>query len=395
MISGGKLCILNEIRTRSQYNKSNFLSRVQDLARMTSADEYEKLKLMKGGKLPIQDTPLILYRFDESGEINVFYNPDYSVSRLMKDRILSSNEEAEYSADAEIEFTEEAKKESQKLKSITKDELDFANWLKRIKGDSFGISIGMGTPDMVGFKSDNSKLNWIPVDYSTYWDEIELNLDKEFDKSVTGKLKAYLYKSWKSFFSKMKPTDEKIDALEFFDKVKEAFEILEAPESVTKELMEYVENLKRLKKSDRIITRAITKILSSISENKLSNHQYRYISESQAVEFIRNSKRGLAFTYLSDYDKPIPEEVTKKFEEAEKLYAFDNYVILHYVGSKEDRNKVKKNAEEEERRRKDPILFGLITGSRKLYYITDWITEDDDLTLEKLLGEISGEAELV
>ena len=103
--------------------------------------------------------------------------------------------------------------------------------------------------------------------------------------------------------------------------------------------MEYVENLKRLKKSDRIITRAITKILSSISENKLSNHQYRYISESQAVEFIRNSKRGLAFTYLSDYDKPIPEEVTKKFEEAEELYAFDNYVILHYVGSKEDRKK--------------------------------------------------------
>ena len=44
MISGGKLCILNEIRTRSQYNKSNFLSRVQDLARMTSADEYERNK---------------------------------------------------------------------------------------------------------------------------------------------------------------------------------------------------------------------------------------------------------------------------------------------------------------------------------------------------------------
>lgn len=392
MISGGKLCILDEIRTRSQYNKSNFLNRVSDLARLTSVEEYEKIKLSKGGKLSIQETPLILYRFDESGEIDVFFNPDYSISRLMKDRMMTSNEEAEYLADSEIEFTEEAKKKSHELKSITKDELDFATWLKKIKGSSFGF----GTPnDMLEFRSDNIKLNWIPTDYSTYWDEIELNLEKEFNRSVTGRIKSYLYKSWRSFFSSIRSSDKKIDALEFFDKVKDAFEILEAPESVTKELMEYVENLKRLKRSDRIITKAIAKIFSSISENKLSNHQYKYISESQAVEFIRNSKRGLAFTYLSDYDKPIPEEVTKKFEEAEELYAFDDYVILHYVGSKEDRDKVRKNAEEEQRRRKDPILFGLIAGSRKLYYITDWVTEDDDLTLEKLLSEISGEAELV
>ena len=33
---------------------------------------------------------------------------------------------------------------------------------------------------------------------------------------------------------------------------------------------------------------------------------------------------------------------------------------------------------------RDPILFGMIEGSRRLYFVADWVTDDDDLTLEKL-----------
>ena len=32
----------------------------------------------------------------------------------------------------------------------------------------------------------------------------------------------------------------------------------------------------------------------------------------------------------------------------------------------------------------DPILFGMVEGSDKLYYVADWITEEDDLTLAKV-----------
>ena len=46
-------------------------------------------------------------------------------------------------------------------------------------------------------------------------------------------------------------------------------------------------------------------------------------------------------------------------------------------------------AEKKQReKRRDPILFGLIKNSRKLYFICDWKTDTDDLTLEKLEKEL-------
>ena len=45
--------------------------------------------------------------------------------------------------------------------------------------------------------------------------------------------------------------------------------------------------------------------------------------------------------------------------------------------------------EAEAKRRRDPIMFGLISGSKKLYYICDWVTPDDDITLDKVI-EILG-----
>lgn len=45
--------------------------------------------------------------------------------------------------------------------------------------------------------------------------------------------------------------------------------------------------------------------------------------------------------------------------------------------------------ESERRKRTDPILFGLISGSKNLYYIADWIDEYCDLTLEEFL-KVSG-----
>ena len=44
--------------------------------------------------------------------------------------------------------------------------------------------------------------------------------------------------------------------------------------------------------------------------------------------------------------------------------------------------------EREEAKRKDPILFGVLAGSRKLYYITDWVDEYCDLSLEKFVDTI-------
>ena len=60
---------------------------------------------------------------------------------------------------------------------------------------------------------------------------------------------------------------------------------------------------------------------------------------------------------------------------------FDNYVVMHY----DPQGKHKEETRKEEAKRKDPILFGLIAGSRKLYYIADWVDEYCNLTLEKFV----------
>jgi hypothetical protein len=40
---------------------------------------------------------------------------------------------------------------------------------------------------------------------------------------------------------------------------------------------------------------------------------------------------------------------------------------------------------------KDPILFGVLKGTRNLYFIGDWIDEYCDLTLDKFLSTLEME----
>lgn len=110
----------------------------------------------------------------------------------------------------------------------------------------------------------------------------------------------------------------------------------------------------------------------------------KYVSEEQIVKFMLKSERGMRMEYLRYYANILPAEVAKKKLQADALLVFDNYCVLHY-SSDEKFSIIKEKVDDREReRRRDPILFGMIKGSRKLYYITDWVTEDDDLTLDKL-----------
>lgn len=118
-----------------------------------------------------------------------------------------------------------------------------------------------------------------------------------------------------------------------------------------------------------------------------------YVSEDTMIEFLRKSERGTMVDFLRYYDDEIPAEVIEKKVAADKLMVFDNYVVAHYsdlihkaatVAEKVSAKEEKKQRE----KRRDPILFGLIKNSRKLYYICDWKTETDDLTLEKIEKEL-------
>lgn len=108
------------------------------------------------------------------------------------------------------------------------------------------------------------------------------------------------------------------------------------------------------------------------------------LREEQLVEFVLKSKRGLELDYLHRFKRLIPEEIAAKKLAADERQIFDNYVVLHYDPEKKASELTKAEKKAEELARRDPILFGLIEGSRKLYFVGDWVDELCDLTLEKI-----------
>lgn len=115
-----------------------------------------------------------------------------------------------------------------------------------------------------------------------------------------------------------------------------------------------------------------------------ANGYYYVVTEKQVLDFANKTEKGVDLIYLKNFARPLPEKVVKKLITLDSLEVFDNYAILTYDPKKKDRIET----EEERAKRRDPILFGLISGSDKLYYITDWIDEFCDLTLAQFVDTL-------
>lgn len=104
--------------------------------------------------------------------------------------------------------------------------------------------------------------------------------------------------------------------------------------------------------------------------------------------------RNVLAVKLSNYPRPIPKGSSKKIKNAKKV--FDDIVILYTDYTGKDRKHV-----EEGRKEKDPIAFGILKSEFKnpitnrkqtvqhtqAFFITDWVDDDCDLTLDKLISE--------
>lgn len=113
------------------------------------------------------------------------------------------------------------------------------------------------------------------------------------------------------------------------------------------------------------------------------------ISEEQVVEFVKRAESGIRLDYIENFARPIPEDVIKIKLKADDLLVFDNYCVMYYDKESKGYKQTEAEKEAERRKRTDPILFGLISGSKNLYYVADWIDEYCDLTLEEFL-KVSG-----
>jgi lipopolysaccharide export LptBFGC system permease protein LptF len=112
----------------------------------------------------------------------------------------------------------------------------------------------------------------------------------------------------------------------------------------------------------------------------------KYVDEEQVVKFYKqtNKDNNLKLTYIENYIRIIPTKIIELKNKADELKIFDNYVILHY----DPQNNSTNLTEKEIAKAKDPIMFGVIRQSRKLYFIGDWVDPYCNLTLDKMMKEI-------
>jgi hypothetical protein len=94
---------------------------------------------------------------------------------------------------------------------------------------------------------------------------------------------------------------------------------------------------------------------------------------------------GFRLDWMKNFTRVLPVDVAAKKKIADELKIFDNYVVFHYdpEGAANAMTKA-----EIEAAKKDPILFGVIKNSNKLYFVADWIDEFCDLTMKEVVEKL-------
>lgn len=209
------------------------------------------------------------------------------------------------------------------------------------------------------------------------------------------KEKPSLWKTIKEYFKKKKEDDaeekreRKFDILKFFADVHGIIEDDEAKKYIDR-ITDYIQCIGYTEKAGQ--TALKEKLIRGLIINKLESilfakGYYRALTEEAIVELAQNCPKSLSLDYIENYVKNIPVDVIKKKLAVDELQVFDNYVILHYDPKQEAVELTDREKKKIVDKKKDPILFGVINGSKKLYFIADWIDEsmEFDITWDKLV----------
>jgi len=231
------------------------------------------------------------------------------------------------------------------------------------------------------------------LDYLQY---LKREMDK-YDVSLFTKVKYYVFIYFTSLFVKGK-TKEVLEKYtytieDFFKTIKDSkMEI-----STTLDILKKYETvlIEARKNGQQSLVEKLLKMKDVISSEcrLIENGITKYVTEEQVVKLYKNvdKKKNLKLTYLENYIRVIPSDVIKLKDSTDQIKIFDNYVILHFDPFNNSTDLTEKE-KVDAARSKDPIMFGVIQNSRKLYFIGDWIDEYCDLTLDKMVETI-GEKE--
>lgn len=164
-----------------------------------------------------------------------------------------------------------------------------------------------------------------------------------------------------------------------------------------KELDDIYENCLELANKYNITgqIRALRKILfcmESIGKEKqlvdmgIVTFIYRDDLDFYIDEVAKDKSKPIKIIELERYEREIPDEIVEVIANTKNI--FDQMYVVYTDYTKKEERVIAEN-----RRRKDPILFGTFQSVKdkvcidRFYYLGDWIDEYCDLTLDKMIQQ--------
>jgi hypothetical protein len=200
------------------------------------------------------------------------------------------------------------------------------------------------------------------------------------------RFRVWMYRVWMKFTQKkpeapkpiplvFKQILESDEQIKLFNERDEEFEamVVRAKQASQKALVEKLELERNLRRFENMLYALGRK---------------RFVSEKQLLKFVRGCEKGLCLDWVHQFTRPVPEEVVAEKVRCDAAHLFDNYVVLHYDPMNNSAEMTEQEKVAEIERKRDPILFGVIRGSRRLYFIGDWKDEQCDLTLQEIIDQL-------
>jgi len=182
----------------------------------------------------------------------------------------------------------------------------------------------------------------------------------------------------------------KYDAQQLFHIIKSGLVDLKKYDNKVKLIQEMIEKAKIAGQTSLKETYENQRDVAEFEARLFASNNVKYLDESDVASFVAESEKGLRLDYIKNFHREIPYDIIKKKLLVDELMAFDNYVILHYDPSVTAFKHTKQEEAEILAKKKDPILFGVINGSTKLYFVGDWIDEVCNLTFDELIKTFEG-----
>lgn len=315
----------------------------------------------------------------DGGYLNIFQKPviiDYNLPKW-------KNQEIKPKDDGIINFvwTNTSITSSQSTSLSSTNTISFGDFLEMDRKD-FNIYIGKRVTESMMKKAGNPYFtNTVPNiinDSKSAKKKSKLSRIVSFfrENVVNGKLE--------------KEEVYKINVLEFFDLVKLTCE--ESAKTYMERIKPYVIAMKNAEKMGQqaLVDNLAVEIFNNKFESILHAEGFHHkISEQQIVDFVHQTEKGVRLTYIKNFSRPVPDNVIETKLKADDLLVFDNYCVMYYDPELKSYKMTKEEQEALRKKKTDPILFGMISGSNNLYYVADWIDEYCDLTLEEFI-KVSG-----